>query len=177
MIENYTLARPYAKAIFAVALAHNNLAAWSRFLQDSTQILEDFKRAYAVFNFGLSRKQRAEILTTIENTFVDQQQENLIKLLLRRKKLRLLPEISLLYATLRAAHEGVLTVKVQSAISLTAAYQQKLAAVLQRKFGRHIVFDLAVNPSLIGGAIISVGDLVIDGSALGMLDRLRQRCA
>lgn len=177
MIENYTIARPYAKAIFAMAVAHNDLAGWSDFLKTSIAILKEFKRSYVIFNFGLSRKQRLEMLASIEHQLRHVQQENLLKLLLRRKKLRFLPEIAGLYEQLRAEHEGNLAVKVRTAAALTAAHQDKLAQVLQHKFKRNIVFDLVLDPTLIGGAIIHVGDLVIDGSVAGMLQRLKQLCA
>lgn len=177
MIENYTIARPYAKAIFAMAVVHNDLVGWSDFLKTSVKLLEEFKRAYVIFNFGLSRKQRLEMLASIEHQMLNVQQENLLKLLLRRKKLRFLPEITVLYEQLRAEYEGILAVKVRTAAAFTETHKNKLAQVLQNKFKRKIVFDLAIDPSLIGGAIVYVGDLVIDGSVVGMLNRLKQLCA
>lgn len=174
MIESYTLVRPYAKAIFATALAHNDLAGWSDFLQTSVKIVAEFKRSYVVLNFGLSRKQRLEILASIENKLAYTQQENLLRLLIRRKKLRFLPEITFLYEQLRAEHEGRLEVKVRTAVALTADHKNKLENALYHKFKRNIIFNLVVNPALIGGAIIYVGDLVIDGSVVGMLNRFKR---
>ena len=177
MIENYTIARPYAKAIFAIALANDDLASWSDFLRTSVKILEEFKRAYVMFNFGLSRKQRLDILANIENKFACVQQENLLKLLIRRKKTWVFPEIAALYEQFRAEHEGMLAVKIESASALTAAHKDRLESVLQNKFKRKIVLDLVIDPTLIGGAIVRIGDLVIDGSVVGMLQRLKQLCA
>lgn len=177
MIENYTLARPYAKAIFATALAGNSLANWTDFLKTSVKILEEFKRAYVVFNFGLNRKQRLEILKSIDSTFVFSQQENLLKLLLKRKRLRLLPEITFLYEQLRMEHEGILEVRVQTAAALTAAHEKQLADALQNKFKRKIIFKVTLDPTLIGGAILRIGDQVIDGSVQGILQRFNRLLA
>lgn len=177
MIENYTLARPYAKAIFAVALAENSLASWSNFLQTSVKILEEFKRSYVVFNFGLNRRQRLEILKSIDSAFVFPKPENLLKLLLKRKRLRLLPEITFLYEQLRLKHEGILEVKVQTAVALTEAHEKQLAAALQNKFKHKIIFKVTLDPTLIGGAILRMGDQVIDGSVQGMLQRFNRLLA
>jgi len=171
MIENYTQARPYAKAIFAVALKYNEFAAWSKFLEVGKKIIETFKRAHVLLTIGLTRKQRLEIVRNISEEFIFEHQENLIRLLLKRRKMQLLPQICDLYEELYKEYEKKLEIKVQTAMPLTSVQQEKLALVLQNKLERNITLAITTNPDLIGGAIVYVGDQVIDGSVLGMLKK------
>ena len=99
------------------------------------------------------------------------------------RRLPLLPEIAGLYDELRFEAERVVKAKVTSAVALPAEELATLAAALKRRFGRDVEVETAVDASLIGGAVIDAGDVVIDGSLKGCLlytspsprDRTRSR--
>jgi len=171
MIENYTLARPYAKAIFAAALKARNFQQWSDFLTIGKKILEAFKHAHSLITVGMSRKQRLELARSVSQQFIFPPQENFIRLLIKRRKLYLLPEIAELYQRLWQAYEKKLTINIQTAMALTAEQHEKLTLVLQNKLGLNITLLVTVNLDLIGGAIIYMGDRVVDGSIAGMLSK------
>ena len=84
----------------------------------------------------------------------------------------MLPEIAELYEELRADAEQMLTADVITARPLTDEQKSKFAAALKKRLGKEITLSESVDESLLGGAIIRAGDLVIDGSAVGKLNRL-----
>jgi F-type H+-transporting ATPase subunit delta len=92
-------------------------------------------------------------------------------------RLALLPEIAGLYEELRAEAERVVKARVTSAAELPAAELDKLKQALRRRFGRDVELETAVDPALIGGAVIDAGDVVIDGSLRGKLERLQTALA
>jgi F-type H+-transporting ATPase subunit delta len=84
----------------------------------------------------------------------------------------LLTEITVLFEELRAEAEKSMTAEVVSAKALTPEQEAKISQALKARLGRDITLVTSVDESLLGGAIIHAGDLVIDGSALGKLNRL-----
>jgi len=173
MIQNYTLARPYAKAIFALAIAHRNFDEWSRFLEIGKKIIAELKNAHVILLY-LSRKQRLDILKNISETFMFAPQENFTRLLIKRRKLYLLPQISELYEELYRDYEKKMQVAVHTAQPLTAEQQKNLTLALSNKSSREIILRVNVDAELIGGAVIYLGDRVIDGSIVGVLQRMRR---
>ena len=93
------------------------------------------------------------------------------------RRLALLPEIAGLYEQLRADAERVLKATVTSAAEMPAAELDAIKASLKRRFGRDVEVETAVDASLIGGAVIDAGDVVIDGSLKGKLERLQAALA
>src|SRR5690606_28414487 len=96
-----------------------------------------------------------------------------LALLADNGRLALLPEIAGLYEELRAEAERVVKARVTSAAELPAGELDKLKEALRRRFGRDVEVETAVDPALIGGAVIDAGDVVIDGSLRGKLERLQ----
>jgi len=174
MIEQYTIARPYAKAVFSLAQQAHTFDAWSEFFLVFNQIIEEFS-GVPVLHTGLSSDRRIALLQDISKMPLSQEQENLLKLLLRRKRAYVLKQIAELYEEMRADYEGKATAKVIAARELTDAQQQKILRALQKKFKREIILEQAVDVSLIGGAIIHIAGQVIDGSIAGWLQRIKEK--
>ena len=99
---------------------------------------------------------------------------NFLGLLFDNRRLPLLPEIAGLYDELRFEAERVVKAKVTSAVILPLAEMEKIEAALKRRFGRDVEIETAIDESLIGGAVIDAGDVVIDGSLKGKLGRLER---
>ena len=93
------------------------------------------------------------------------------------RRLALLPEIAGLYEELRAEAERVVKAKVTSAAAMPAGELDTIKAALKKRFGREVEIETAVDESLIGGAVIDAGDVVIDGSLRGKLSRLQAALA
>ena len=97
---------------------------------------------------------------------------NFIDLLAENGRLAYLPEIAAQYEVLRREAEQVADVEVVSAMDLDEGQQARLAHALRARLGREIRMHTRTDASLIGGAIVRAGDLVIDGSLKGRLERL-----
>jgi F-type H+-transporting ATPase subunit delta len=98
--------------------------------------------------------------------------KNLISLLAENGRLAAIPAIAINFEALKQAAEGKIEVQVKSAQKLTGEQQDAIAKSLVKKLGKEVTITAEVDESLIAGAIIQAGDMVIDGSARGRLDKL-----
>ncbi|MDX1594018.1 MAG: F0F1 ATP synthase subunit delta [Gammaproteobacteria bacterium] len=172
MAELSTVARPYAQAVFELAEAQGNLAAWSDMLAAATMVAADEAARRLLSSPGVSREQVADLFIEVCGDALDENGRNLIRVLAENRRLTLLEEIGAQYATLRAEAEKTVEAQVISAFELSEAQQEKLADALKRHLGRDVRLTCEIDKTLIGGAVIHAGDLVIDGSAQGRLNRL-----
>lgn len=169
MSQSLTLARPYARAAFSLARDAGSLPAWSDALAFAARIAADPKVAGLLGNPNLSD---ADAVTLLSPDVADEAFGRFLALLAENRRLPLLPEITGLYDTLRFDAERVVKATVTSAIELPASELETIKAALARRFGRAVEIETAVDASLIGGAVIAAGDVVIDGSIKGKLARL-----
>ena len=165
-----TLARPYARAAFAIAREGNALPAWSDALAFAARVAADPSVAALLGNPGLTQ---ADAVNLLGPDAADEGFSNFLGLLFENRRLSLLPEIAGLYDELRSEAERVVKAKVTSAVILPLVEMGKIEDALRRRFGRDVEIETAIDESLIGGAIIAAGDVVIDGSLKGQLGRLR----
>lgn len=172
MAEKATIARPYSKAAFAHAQAHNALGAWSESLSLAAAIVSDAQVAKLLDNPRVSPTQLVELIVEVAGGRMDQGVHNFLETLAANRRLAFLPEIVSMYEVLRAEVENVADVSVVSAVALNDAQQQRLAAALKKRLKREVRLHCSVDASLIGGAVIRSGDFVIDGSLKARLARL-----
>ncbi len=177
MAEAATIARPYAKAAFETARDTQALADWSTALQAAAAICSDARIEDLIGNPKLSVDQVVSMFTGLGGAAIDAHWQNFVRLLTENKRLMALPEIVAQYEALRAEYEKELDVEVTSATSLSAEQQAKLGASLKTRFKRDVRMSTAVDAALLGGAVIRAGDLVIDGSIKGRLERLASELA
>jgi len=123
---------------------------------------------------SLTSDQLAQIVIDVCADQLDEQGGNFIKVVAANKRLSLLPEIFSLFALLKANQEKSVDVEVVSAYELAEATQQKLSDALAAKLERTVKLDSVVDSSLLGGVLIRAGDLVIDGSVRGRLEKLAE---
>jgi F-type H+-transporting ATPase subunit delta len=170
MSQALTLARPYARAAFAIARETGALSAWSSTLAFSAAVAADPQIAGLLGNPKLTRADTVTLLApeAATATFGD-----FLALLFDNRRLALLPEIAGLFDTLRFEAERTVKAKITSAAALPAAELDTIKAALKRRFGQEVEVETAVDAGLIGGAIIDAGDVVIDGSLKGKLARLQ----
>ena len=172
MAEAATIARPYAKAAFFSARDAKALPAWSAALEVGAAFLDDSRVPGLLTNPKLTDDQLVAMFAGLGGDDIDACWQNFVRLLAHNKRLDVLPEIAGQYEMLRAQFENELDVEVTSAVPLSAAHQAKMADALKKRFKREIRMRTRVDPSLLGGALIRAGDLVIDGSMNGRLQRL-----
>lgn len=172
MAELTTIARPYAEAVIKRAGEIKNLPAWSDALQLMAVIASDATMAEVIAGAQLTKAQVADLFIEVAGDKLDQEGKNLIKLLSENGRLALLPEIALQYEARRAETEGSIDADMISAFAVSDAQRSKVAESLKTRLGRDINLSVTIDASLMGGAIIRAGDMVIDGSVRGKLDKL-----
>jgi F-type H+-transporting ATPase subunit delta len=172
MADRLTIARPYARAAFEEARADRRLGPWSQALHVAAAVVLD-PRVHALL--GNPRVTPAELAQLVIGIAVGQlgtRGENFVRTLAANHRLAYLPEIAARFDTLKDAAEGVADVTLTSARALDEAQRAEVAAALERRLKRKVRLHCAIDPELIGGAVLRSGDLVIDGSLRARLDRI-----
>ncbi len=176
MSELTNVARPYAKAAFdyaveQIAVDKNALTVWADML---------FFAAEVVKNPDVAERLKSNAATEAQANFIIQicgeqlngAGQNLIKVMAENKRLEVLPAVFEGYLLLKVDYEKQATVEVTSAVALSTEQQEKLIAALSQRLARNVKLNCSVDPTIVGGMLIKAGDMVIDGSVRGKLDRL-----
>jgi len=177
MAEKITIARPYAKAAFEFAREHNAFAVWSQLLNTASAIVADERVARLLSNPRVTPEQLVELIADIAGKSLNEQGSNFLNTLAQNRRLDLLPEIAASYEVLRAEAEKTADVQIVSAVPLDDAQRERLAAALRKRLKRDVRLHCEVDASLIGGAVVRSGDMVIDGSLKSGLERLTREIA
>jgi F-type H+-transporting ATPase subunit delta len=172
MADKTTLARPYARAVFDIAHAAGELAAWDDFLRIAAAAVSEPRLRDLLDDPARTPEGQAVLLTGVFPDGLSGEQRNLLKLLAHNERLGVLPEIAELFEKLRAAAENTLEVEVTSVDPLDAAAVDALTKALRTRLGRDVQLVNHTDPEIIGGVVVKAGDLVIDGSARARLERL-----
>jgi F-type H+-transporting ATPase subunit delta len=168
MAENLTLARPYAEAAFELARARGNLEPWEQALARMARVVNDPRMRQCIGNPKFSAEQLAQVFIDVSGKLADDA-KNFVHILVENERLPVLPEILELFVRLKNAHEGVKQARVTSAFPLDDAALKKLIAELEPRFKCKLEATVRVDPELIGGVRVAVGDEVIDASVRGKL--------
>lgn len=168
MAENVTIARPYAEAAFKLACDSKNLEAWADALVRMALIVTDPRMHDAIGNPKLAPAQLAQLFLDISGKLSTEQQ-NFVRVLVSNERLYVLPQIQALFAELKNKFEGVQEAHITSAFALDEAAVKNLVAELEPRFKCKLRAHIKVDPELIGGVKIAVGDQVIDASVRGKL--------
>lgn len=168
MAENITLARPYADAAFQLARTTGALGPWQQALDRMAAVAADAQMVECIDNPRLQSSQVAQLFLDVVGT-VSAEQQNFVRLLVDNERLQVLPEIRDLYVELKNGQEGVKEADIASAFPLDDATLKNLVAELEARFKCKIQATVSLDPELIGGVRIAVGDQVIDASVRGKL--------
>lgn len=172
MAEKATIARPYARAAFDYASEHRAFAAWTQLLATAAVVVTDAKVAPLLSHPSVAPADLAAMIADLAGESADENGRNFLGMLANNRRLALLPEIAAMYEILRAEAESVADVEVTSAVRLNAKQRQRLTGALKKRLKRDVRLHESVDKSLIGGAIVRSGDLVIDGSLRSQLERM-----
>ena len=174
MSQALTLARPYARAAFGIARDEGAFAAWSQALGFAAHVAADPRVAGVLGNPKLSDDEAVALLSA---PGAGETVARFLRMLSGNRRMALLPEIAGLFEELRHEAERVVKATVTSAVALPDAELESIRDALRKRFGREVELETAIDESLIGGALIDAGDVVIDGSLKGKLARLQSALA
>jgi len=179
MAELSTVARPYAEALFQAASDDKalGLSGWADLVGEMAQVAANPDVRNAMSDPRLDDAQRAKIFSGLVKSALPASAGNFIELLVQNDRLLLLPEIAEQFVALKNRHEGTAQVEITSAFELTEAQVKDLVAALESKFGLKLKPHVTVDPSLIGGVRVAVGDQVLDTSVQAQLTRMRDMLA
>lgn len=168
MAESITLARPYAEAAFELARDRNALAAWQDVLARLAMVAKDERVHDVVNNPKVGPEQLTQFFVDLVGN-LSEEQRNFVRTLVDNERLVVLPEIYALFVGLKNRYEGVKQAHITSAFPLDEATLKQLVAELEPRFKCKLQTTVSVDPELIGGVRIAVGDEVIDASVRGKL--------
>lgn len=172
MAEIATVARPYAEALFRVAQA-GNLAQWSDLVSEMAQVGANADVLAYARNPKVSDSDIAATIQSLLKSPLTPEAKNFLDMLLANGRIELLPEIGTQFAQLKNLAEGAADADITSAFELSAAQVSELVATLEKKFSRKLNPTVTVDPSLIGGVRVVVGDEVLDTSVRAKLQTMR----
>ncbi len=172
MADRATIARPYARAAFAHAREEKDLAAWSKLLGAGAAAVTDPRVDRLLGHPHVTAEQLVALLHGLSKKAAGEEGENFLRTLAENDRLGLLPEIAQQFEAMRAEAEGIVDVEIVAAREIAAPQKKRLTQALERRLGREVRMQVRIDESLIGGAIVRAGDLVIDGSLKGRLARL-----
>ena len=172
MAEARTVARPYAEAVFKLAKAKGELGGWSDMLQLAATVAADKHIRALVGDPKVPTRRLGELLLEICGSRINDEGRNFILLMAENGRIEILPEVSEVFDHLRARQEGVLDAKIVSAFELSDVQLKNLVVDLEGKFKHKIEPKVSVDPDLIGGIKVEVGDEVLDTSVRGKLEAL-----
>lgn len=179
MADAMTVARPYARALFEYALAESQLEPWAEVLTHLATLGEEPQVLSFLANPSVTQAEQVDLLLAVlpASTVTKEGLQAFLSVLAENKRLHLFFYIKHLFDILLSEQEKKLSVTVRSFSPLSSEQKTKLAQALSQRFQRQVNLQMHIEPSLLGGAVIEAGDLVIDGSVLGKLNQLRASLA
>lgn len=172
MAEAITIARPYATAVFRLAQESNTLARWSDMLSLLAGIAGDPQVQALIDDPKFDAVELEKLFLHIADGKLDEPAINLVKLLTEYGRLAILPEIALAFEELKAQAQGTLEAEITAANKLNDAQVNLVVKQLEARFGKKIHAEVKLDPAIIGGIKIVVGDTVIDSSVRGQLQEM-----
>lgn len=172
MAELATIARPYAEALFRVAQAAD-LGAWSNLVSEMAQVAANPDMQDLARNPKASDDDIGSTFVSALKSPVSAEAKNFINMLVQNGRLSSLPEIAEQFHALKNAQEGAADAEIVSAFELSSAQLSDLVATLEKKFGRKLNPNVAVDSALIGGVRVVVGDEVLDTSVRAKLQQMQ----
>ena len=172
MADSASAARPYAKALFELAQEGEAFDQWGQALTKLSAIAMEPSFAALVNDPKVSQDSLLALLTELMGNDLPAGGDNFLQLVLKNQRVGALADIAAQFEALVAAAQSTLNAQVHTAMALTDEQRQALTQALETRLGLSVVLEEIVEPTLIGGAIVKAGDLVIDGSAQGRLEKL-----
>ena len=172
MADFTTAARPYANAIFDIANGADTLDSWSDALANLANVVNDVQMSELLNDPEMGKAQKGELLIQVLADKLNEQQQNLVKLMAENGRLIIMKDVQEQFEVARAKAENKVDAEVVSAFELSAQQTDELINTLKNKLGCDITLTTTIDESLIGGVVIKAGDTIIDASMKSQLDSL-----
>lgn len=175
MAELSTIARPYADAAFRVASSgKGDLNAWNTLLAEMAAVADTAEMRALVLDPNITPDAIYGVFAGVLKSGLDAEAQNFLRLMVENDRVAALPEVASQFAALKNRKEGSADAEIASAFPLTDAQVSELIAGLRKKFGGvELKAHVKVEPELIGGVRVTVGDEVFDTSVRAQLERMR----
>jgi len=171
MSELTTIARPYAKAVFDFAVEKQQLDQWGEMLIFAAEVAKN-EQIEEVLSSSMAAEKLADIFVSICGEQFDEYGQNLIRIMADNGRLKALPDVCEQFFILKADHEKTVTVDVISATELSEEQRIDISIKLKQRLSREVQLNCSIDETLLGGVIIRAGDLIIDDSVRGRLNRM-----
>lgn len=168
-----TIARPYAEAIFQMALQNNNIKEWKNILI-FINLIASSKKVSGFLSGALSSKDLALVFITISNDIVNEYGKNLIKLLAANQRLNITNNILKQFLKLESDYNNILIIKLSTAFDLEDKHIIKIQKILENFFLKKTKLLFTINPQILGGIIIKINDTVFNFSIQNHLKQLSE---
>jgi F-type H+-transporting ATPase subunit delta len=179
MKDIQTVARPYAKALFELALKHQSLNEWSDALHVLSQAVLEPNMQRMLSHPEVTAAMLVEILSAIVKKSVQSKEqliliEHALEMMSEHRRLPVMPEVYRQYELLKALHNKMCSGFIYTATQLDDAQISQLVSGLEKKLNKTVHLTQVIQPELLGGAKIQIGDMVIDGTLRARIHRLAQ---
>lgn len=172
MANNASIARPYAKAVFDLAQETGSFESWSAALAQLALIGNDDSFGALVSDPRVDASNITDLLVDLSKDTLPEGGANLVKLLVQNDRLDSLSDIEQQFGELVAKAQASVNAEVITAMALTEDQKSSLTSALEARLGLKVAIEETIDAGLVGGAIVKAGDLVIDGSARGRIEKL-----
>jgi len=172
MSDFTTAARPYANAVYDLAHENSALDSWGDALANLAAVVSDAQMRELLDDPETGKTQKGELILQVLGDKLNEQQQNLVKLMAENGRLKLMPDVVEQFEVARAKAENKIEAEVVSAFELTAEQISELVNTLKKKLGCDVTLTSTIDESLIGGVVIKAGDTIIDASMKSQLDSL-----
>ncbi|MDR2787547.1 MAG: F0F1 ATP synthase subunit delta [Candidatus Accumulibacter sp.] len=172
MTESVTIARPYAQAVFSLAREERSLDAWSDRLRRLAAIAGDPEMAGVIGNPRLSARQITDLFMALSGEPENRELASFIAMLAENRRFAMLADVGAIFESLKDADEGIEEAVITSAFPIGGPALATLLKHLETHFCTRLRGRVEVDPSLIGGVRVAVGDRILDASVRGKLDTM-----
>ncbi len=172
MTDFTTAARPYANAVYDLAHESSELDSWSDALTNLAAVVNDAQMSKLLDAPESGKSQKGELIIQVLGDKLNEQQQNLVKLMAENGRLKLMPDVLEQFEVARAKAENKIEAEVISAFELSAKQTSELVNTLKNKLGCEVTLTTTIDKSLIGGVVIKAGDTIIDASMKSQLNSL-----
>jgi F-type H+-transporting ATPase subunit delta len=172
IVANEVAAKRYARAAFELAVESGDVAAWSSALGSIAHLLSDGETARALQNARVSKEVKHRVIDA-GLADVPQMPRNLAHVLVSKGRTGLAVEIAEQFSRLAEEHEGIARAHALTAVELSDVDRDALRSRLAESTGRNVILETDVDPSILGGVVLQIGDKLIDGSTKARLEALK----
>lgn len=169
-----TIAKNYAEALLELARRAEDPSGWGKLMRDvANGVQDDITVQHFLESPKVSEAQKNEVFFQAFGDRVPRHFLRFLQTLVRKRRQMLIPDISVEYDKLLDIHEGRVHANVTVARETSSEDETRIAEQLSRVVGKTVVPHLNVNPAILGGVVVKIGDTVMDGSVRRRLARLK----